>query len=149
MSVSANFQLEELTVQFVSDSIFLFFLFFVESGSDLTDSDNCPLSPLLGWSFLMSFVRACACVCVCIYICVCVSVCVWVGERERDEHKPRSRMQTDTQMLPTELSPQWVCVSCWALSFLTRRELSTGGWRAWMEDGWVEGGRETGLPLPL
>lgn len=74
-----------------------------------------PLSPLLGWSFLMSYV--------CVYVC---------SPRE----EPRSRTQTDTQMLPIELYPQWVCVSRWALSFLTRRESSTGGWR---EDGWREG----------
>ena len=40
----------------------LSFDYFLETGSDLTDSDNCPPSPLLGWSFLMSF----ACVSVCL-----------------------------------------------------------------------------------
>lgn len=58
----------------------------------------------------------------------------------RDE--PRSRMQTYTQMLPVELYPQEVCVSHWALSFLTRRESSTGGM-----DGWKEGDGLSSGPL--
>lgn len=103
VSSSINFSLKKLTVVRVSHSISSSFFFFLEAGSDLTDSDNCPPSPLLGWSFLMSFV------CVCVYV-VCSS---------RDE--PRSRTQTDTQMLPIELHPQWVRVSRRALSFFTRR----------------------------
>lgn len=81
----------------------------------MTGSDNCPPSRLLGWSVLMSF------------------ACVYMYVRSPGD-EPRSRTQTDTQTLPTELHPQWVCVSRWALSFLTRLEASTGGWR--------DGGRE-------
>ena len=58
-------------------------------------------------------------------------VCVFVGS-PGDE--PRSR----THMLPMELHPQWVCVSRWALSFLTKCKSSTGD--GGMERGWVETG---------
>lgn len=56
-------------------------LFFLETVSDLIDSDNCPPSPLLGRCFLMSF----ACEYVCVFVC-----------SPGDE--PRSR----THMLPME-----------------------------------------------
>lgn len=49
LSTFVHFRLEKLTV-LVSRVRFFFC-----AASDLTDSDNCPLSPLLGWSFLMSF----------------------------------------------------------------------------------------------
>lgn len=58
VSVSIHFLLEQ------SYGLLCFTLGFLESRSDLTDSDNCPPSPLLGWPFLMSFVRVCACWCV-------------------------------------------------------------------------------------
>lgn len=58
-------------------SLVRFSIFFC-AASDLTDSDNCPLPPLLGWSFLMSFM--------CLYM--------------------RSRTHIHTQMLSVELRPQ-------------------------------------------
>lgn len=55
LSTFVHFGLEKLTV------LVSLIRFFFCVASDLTDSDNCPLSPLLGWSFLMSFM--------CLYMC--------------------------------------------------------------------------------
>lgn len=99
---------------------------FSETGSDLTASDNCPPSPLLGWSFLMSFVRARACVCVC-------------ARAHGEMNHAAGRRQTP-RCCPLNYTLSG-CVSCWALSFLTRQEPSTGGWRGSIEDGWRGGWR--------
>lgn len=105
----------------VQESQFLVLTFILETGSDLTDSDNCPPSPLLDWSFLMS----------CVWVCVCV-----FSTRDKN-HTARHGQTPRCQPVSYTLSG---CVSRWVLSFLTRRESSRG-----RRDGW----REAGPPLVL